>query len=366
MEIDLPRLKSLFSMEKEWRYVDGALKRKLKKSAYPKIIIAALILAIISGTFTFNLLKKNIIICDADEEKSITTFKATVQDVLNENDIKVGPFDILGTASSEKVREGSRIEIKRAKAVTISIGERVQHIYTLADTVCEAMEEAGVYLGIKDIVEPALDTELKNTNEIIITRVEERISSEVEKIPFENEIKFNEKLEKGIVRVLKKGQDGKKEIAERIVFNDGEEAYKEILWEKVVQNPVAAILEQGTKDTFISSRGVTTKFTKAIEMVATAYDASFASTGKNPDHPQYGITRSGLKVRHGIAAVDPKVIPLGTYLHVEGYGEALAADTGGAIKGNRIDLYFESPKDVAKYGKKRVKVYILDKPRYKF
>ncbi len=366
MEIDLPRLKSLFSMEKEWRYVDGALKRKLKKSAYPKIIITALVLAILSGTVTYNLLKKNIIICDADVEKPITTFKATVQDVLNENNIKVGPFDILGTASSEKVREGTRIEIKRARSVTIAIGDSERQVFTLADTVGEAMEEAGVYLGIKDKVEPALDTELKNTDEIIITRVEDRISSEIERVPYENEIKFNEKLEKGLIRVLKNGQDGKKEIAERIVFNDGKEAYKEVLWEKIIQNPVAAILEQGTKDTFISSRGVTTKFTKAIEMVATAYDATFASTGKNPDHPQYGITRSGLKVRPGIVAVDPKVIPLGTYLHVEGYGEALAADTGGAIKGNRIDLYFESPKDVAKYGKKRVKVYILDKPRYKF
>ncbi|HQL36362.1 MAG TPA: 3D domain-containing protein, partial [Bacillota bacterium] len=120
------------------------------------------------------------------------------------------------------------------------------------------------------------------------------------------------------------------------------------------------------RTTFVSSRGQVTRFVRALKMTATAYDATFESCGKHPDHPQYGITYSGLRVRPGIVAVDPKVIPLGTYLYVEGYGEALAADIGSAIKGNRIDLYYESPADVAKYGKRTVKVYVLDKQRYKF
>jgi 3D (Asp-Asp-Asp) domain-containing protein len=141
---------------------------------------------------------------------------------------------------------------------------------------------------------------------------------------------------------------------------------RQIVAEKIIQEPVAGVIEEGAKTTLVSSRGTVTRFVKAMEMTATAYDATFASTGKNPGHPQYGVTRSGLKVKPGIVAVDPKVIPLGTWLYVEGYGEALAADTGGAIKGNRIDLYYESPKEVAKYGKRKVKVYVLDKPRHKF
>lgn len=366
MEIDLPRLKDLFSKGKEWRYENGVLRRRLKKSLYPKIVAALLIFAMTATFVSYNVLQKQIIICDADEEISITTFKTTVEEVLDEKDIIIRPFDKLQNSLAEKIKDGTIIEIKRARSAVITVGGQERQIYTLADTIGQALDEAEIYLGIMDKVEPSLETELCDTDRIIVTRVEELISSKTDKIPFENEIKFNEKLDKGLVRVIKKGQEGKKEIAEKIVFNDGKEALREVIWEKVIQSPVAAILEQGTRDTFVSSRGVTLKFTKAIEMVATAYDATFASTGKNSDHPQYGITRSGLKVKHGIVAVDPKVIPLGTHLYVEGYGESIAADTGGAIKGNRIDLYFESPKDVAKYGKKRIKVYVLDKPRYKF
>ena len=366
MELDLPRLKRFFSKGKEWRYEKGVLRRRLKRSMYPKIIAAVLILVMTVTFVSYNLLKKQIIICDADEEISVSTFKATVEEVLDEKNIMVRPFDKLENSPTEKIKEGTKIEIKRARSAIVAVGGQERQIYTFADTVGEALEEAEIYLGIKDTVEPALEAELNCTDKITITRVEERISNQIEKIPFSNEIKLNEKLDKGLVRVIKKGQEGKKEIAEKIVFNDGKEALREVLWEKIIQNPVAAVLEQGTKDTFISSRGVSLKFTKAIEMVATAYDATFASTGKRPDHPQYGITRSGLKVRPGVVAVDPKVIPLGTHLYVEGYGESIAADTGGEIKGNRNDLNNESTQDVAKYGKKRIKVYVLDKPRYKF
>ncbi len=366
MGTDNPRIKSLLSVEKEWRYENGVLRHRFKRTIYPKITIAVLFLVILTTTIVYNSLKKSIIICDGEKEKAVTTFKMTVEDVLDENNIVVGSFDKMDVSPEQSLKKGMKIEIKRARSVLLTEGNRVQTIYTLADTVGEAMDEAEIYLGIKDKVEPSMDTELTEVEKIVVTRVEERIATEMENIPYENEVKKTDKLDKGIVKIIKKGQEGKKEIAQRIVFENGSETFKEILWEKVIQSPVAAILEEGTKDTIISSRGTVTKFTKAIEMVATAYDATFASTGKHPDHPYYGITRSGLKVRPGIVAVDPKVIPLGTYLYVEGYGDALAADTGGAIKGNRIDLYFESPKDVAKYGKKKVKVYVLDKPRYKF
>ena len=65
-------------------------------------------------------------------------------------------------------------------------------------------------------------------------------------------------------------------------------------------------------------------------------------------------------------AVDPRVIPLGTRLYVQSldgssdYGFAVAEDTGGAIKGNKIDLFFETAEQVRQFGRRRVKVYILD------
>lgn len=104
----------------------------------------------------------------------------------------------------------------------------------------------------------------------------------------------------------------------------------------------------------------------AVEVVATGYYAGVESTGKSPGHPEYGITYSGLKVHRdentiSTIAADPEVFPLGTILYIPGYGYGIVADTGSAIKGNVIDLYFETKEDVfAQWGKKQLQVYIVE------
>jgi 3D (Asp-Asp-Asp) domain-containing protein len=104
---------------------------------------------------------------------------------------------------------------------------------------------------------------------------------------------------------------------------------------------------------------------KSIEVMATGYTAGVESTGKGPNHPQYGITFSGVKVRKSVVstiAADTKVFPLGTLLYIPGYGYGIVADTGSAIKGNKIDLFFLNKKEVyAHWGKKKVNVYVLKK-----
>ena len=87
---------------------------------------------------------------------------------------------------------------------------------------------------------------------------------------------------------------------------------------------------------------------------ATAYDDSPESQGK-----WVGQTATGRKPQVGVIAVDPKVIPLGTELFVEGYGKCVAGDTGGAIKGRRLDLFFNTKSEVYNWGRKKVKVYIM-------
>lgn len=102
-----------------------------------------------------------------------------------------------------------------------------------------------------------------------------------------------------------------------------------------------------------------------IEVTATGYTAGVESTGKTPDHPQYGITYSGVKVRRDVfstVAADRKLFPIGTVLHIPGYGYGVVADTGSAIKGKKIDLYFHTTKQVYdEWGKKKVKVRVIHK-----
>lgn len=99
-------------------------------------------------------------------------------------------------------------------------------------------------------------------------------------------------------------------------------------------------------------------------VVATGYTAGYESTGKTPDNPSYGITYSGVKVKRDLystIAADLNVFPIGTILFIPGYGYGVVADKGGAIKGNKVDLFYESVEDVYnQWGKKTVDVYIVE------
>jgi len=101
-------------------------------------------------------------------------------------------------------------------------------------------------------------------------------------------------------------------------------------------------------------------------MEATAYCACYKCTGKRPGDEGYGITKSGVMVEEGMVAVDPGIIELGSHLWVEGYGDALATDTGGNINGNRIDVYMADKDGISghvralEFGRRMIKVKVVD------
>lgn len=112
------------------------------------------------------------------------------------------------------------------------------------------------------------------------------------------------------------------------------------------------------------------EYSNVFEATATAYCLCKKCCGKNPWDKWYGYTASGLKIEPGtgvkVIAVDPKIVPLGTEVYVEGlngawdYGHAVAADTGSAIKNIKIDLYMDSHQETLEWGVKKVNVYVLN------
>lgn len=100
------------------------------------------------------------------------------------------------------------------------------------------------------------------------------------------------------------------------------------------------------------------------KVVATGYTAGYESTGKDSNHPEYGITYSGVMVKRDLfstVAADLDIFPIGTILFIPGYGYGVVADKGGAIKGNRVDLYYETVDDVYNnWGKKEIDVYVIE------
>jgi len=107
------------------------------------------------------------------------------------------------------------------------------------------------------------------------------------------------------------------------------------------------------------------EYSEVMQLEATAYCPCYSCCGKYPGNKWYNITATGTKGRVGVIAVDPRVIPLGTKVYIEGlngaknYGYAVAEDTGGAIKGQIIDLYLNTHKETINWGRQQVKVYIL-------
>ncbi|TFJ92785.1 3D domain-containing protein [Lentibacillus salicampi] len=109
---------------------------------------------------------------------------------------------------------------------------------------------------------------------------------------------------------------------------------------------------------------VNTEQYPSATVMATGYTAGVESTGKTADHPEYGITYSGVQVKRDLystIAADLDVYPLGTIMYIPDYGYGVVADKGGAINGNKIDLYYETVEDVySEWGKKEIEVYIIE------
>ncbi len=182
------------------------------------------------------------------------------------------------------------------------------------------------------------------------------VSVETEEIPYATVTKESDELLKGDTQVVQKGVNGTKKITTTTKYVNGEAADVTIE-EETVEQPVDEIVAVGTKSNESSVPGTDMEYAYAMTMNATAYCPCSRCCGKWAN----GVTASGLKAGYGVCAVDTRVIPLGTKLYVEGYGYCIAADTGGAIKGNRIDLCYGSHSAALNsgFGHKSVKVYVL-------
>jgi 3D (Asp-Asp-Asp) domain-containing protein len=178
---------------------------------------------------------------------------------------------------------------------------------------------------------------------------------EVKSTPIKTTIRyeFSRSVRPGQLVKAQEGHDGVSKKTFKVSYEDGHRVKSELVGEETVA-PVPT-LYLINRSGFSTSRGSFTR-SKVMVMKASAYDPSPATIGPHAT----GRTCTGRKADYGVAAVDPRVIPLGTLLYVEGYGLALAADRGGAIKGNRIDLCYASKKVADGYGYQMVKVHILN------
>lgn len=332
------------------------------------IVFLAIIISVSAGVGVFVCLKKEVVIYNDGTQVTVKTMKTTVKEVLAQVGIQVKPYDYISISPDTKLQRIKRneIHIKKAVPVHVKVDGQEKVIMTYRDTVKDALESGAVKLSALDKLDGVnLGDKIVKDMEIKVIRVKEETVSEKTSIPYKVVKKENSRMDQGAEAVKKEGKEGIREKLFKVVFEDGKEVARELLKDSVISDPIEKIVEYGTILNHKTSRGEMVRYKKVLDMRATAYTASYSDTGKNPGDPGFGVTFSGMKVRKGIIAVDPRVIAIGTRVYVEiagntpDYGYAIAGDTGGAIKGNLIDLYFDDFKTVDRWGCKRVKVYIL-------
>jgi len=193
---------------------------------------------------------------------------------------------------------------------------------------------------------------------------EEKLVILEEEIPYKSISKADKNLSKGEKIMKRKGKNGIRQKTFKVVLEDGKEISKDLVKCFVVRAQCDELISYGTLINTAISKNSSLSCDRILTMSATAYTASCQETGKRPGQRGFGITRSGIRARRGVIAVDPKVIPLGTKVYIqslhntEDYGYAIAADTGSAIRGNKIDVFFENLDMARKWGRRTVKVHV--------
>lgn len=178
-------------------------------------------------------------------------------------------------------------------------------------------------------------------------KVEVQVETHTDRIPAGVRYEFSRTVRAGRLVKAQDGRDGFDKKTLRITYHDGKAVGTELLKENRQEaQPTLFLMSRAGWQT---SRGGFNRG-KVLSMVATAYPAMCTGTG---------ITKLGYRADYGHVAVDPRVIPLGSLVYVEGYGFAIASDIGSAIKGMRIDLCFPDDATCERYGRQRVTVHLF-------
>jgi len=309
---------------------------------------------------------KGVSIHDQKREYHMMTYGKSVQEVLDQAGITLGPHDEIHPDLDTLVKNEMIIDIRRAYQLTVIDQGDVYQVFTTERIVEKILKKENIELGSLDMVEPFIGASMDAGGQITITRVQELYDIQEYQIPFVTEVIFDPDLPDDETVLVQEGQPGIKEVKLKLRYENGQLVARHFVDEVVVKEPINTLKNKGVENMFVTSRGIPFRYSKMIICEATAYDLSYESCGKYPGDPAYGITFSGTKARPGVIAVDPRIIPLGTKVYIESldytadYGFAIAEDTGSAIKGYRVDLFIGSNREALRYGRRNVRVYILD------
>jgi uncharacterized protein YabE (DUF348 family) len=286
-----------------------------------------------------------------------TSSRPTVAQALREAGLTIGPGDAVTPAEQAPLDADARVEVRHAKDVTVTLPHDHQVIYTLAGTVGEALSAAGITIPEGAFIDPSADTPVSAGLAVRVVQLSAGSDTEREYVESKTVYRSDPSLPPGETRTAK-GHDGVRIRHYDVAYVNGDEVGRTLLDESWSPEPEDTIIyypeRTGENDSAPSAAG---GVAKTLRVYATYYTP--ASAGRSSSDPAYGRTATGVQVTYGIVAVDSNVIPLGTKLFIPGYGYAVAADTGGAVKGYIIDLGFPDGVSVD-WQSKWLDIYVLE------
>lgn len=239
-----------------------------------------------------------------------------------------------------------------AKNVTLKHHGHAQQIHTYRKTLKQLLDDLGINLIRGDTlyqqqgdnhIALTLDKPLRDKMTIIIDNVITTIQVETIEVPYQTRRINDSSLPIGKTKTTP-GRPGILQRSYQVVLRNGQVVEKRLLEEQIIRQPQDKVVYLGQKSVSV---GIDLSNAQPLVVEATAY----THTG-NP-------TATGIYPHRGVVAVDPNVIPLYTKVYIPGYGVAQALDTGGAIKGNRIDVFFEDRQQALDFGRKTLTIYLL-------
>lgn len=371
--------------------------RFITKKMMKPMRLAALLLPVICIVLLLSqtvFAKNTYLINDSGRVVIHTTYATDPAAVLDEAGFKLGEDD---TYTTEPGLGVSEITVQRKQMITINHSGKTLNVISYGESVESLLERLSLILTKEDIVSVPLNSQTFDGLNITISRSIQTEETYVAAIPYETTYCYDPALAEGEEKVLTAGVEGQVLRTATVVYLDGEEISRTVLSEDVVAQPVNAVVAVGT---YVEQAAPETEPTEPVptqpptqatkppvakpemtgqpvisdgrivtpdgEVLTYTRVEQFKATAYNNADPGCTIyTATGTLCRVGAIAVDPKVIPYGTRMYIVSndgryiYGIAVAEDCGKSIKGNRIDLYFDTVDECNTFGIRNCQVYFL-------
>ena len=330
------------------------------------VIPVALLMAMLAPTAKAH---TTYVITDGDAVKVYTTFSNDPAYVLEQAGVDLVAEDTYTTETGDGISE---ITVQRNQTITVDYCGQKVTVSSYGETLQQLLSRNEMQFAGDYVVSQPLNTETYDGMEVKVDRIVQMEQTYTVDIPFETKYCEDSTLPKGQEVVLVEGRVGQERKTANVVYTNSQITNETVISEKVVQQPVNRIVAVGTgtktdeqskapaigDGIIVTAEGEVLTYNKKAKFNATAYTKTDAGCDD--------YTATGTKVRIGTVAVDPSVIPYGTRMFIMSndgkyiYGIATAEDCGGAIKENRIDLYFDTTAECFQFGRRGCTVYFLN------